>query len=47
MAPNGIQFQNGNFLPEIQLFGTEEHCEAALEMNRWPMGFLVSTLRLP
>ena len=42
MAPNGIQFHKGFSLPEIQLFGTEEHCEAALEKKRWPVGILCS-----
>jgi transposase-like protein len=38
MAMNRIQFQAG--LPEfIQLYGTEENCEAALEQARWPEGF--------
>jgi len=40
MAMNRIQFQAGQSLPEfIQLYGTEENCEAALEQARWPEGF--------
>ena len=35
-----IQFQAGLSLPEfIQLHGTEENGEAALEQARWPEGF--------
>jgi transposase-like protein len=40
MARSGIQFQKGLSLLEFQrLYGTEEQCEAALEMARWPDGF--------
>jgi transposase-like protein len=40
MARNRIQFQKGLSLPEFQkLYGTEAHCEAALEKARWPDGF--------
>jgi transposase-like protein len=40
MAMNRIQFQASLSLPEfIQLYGTEENCEAALEQARWPEGF--------
>ena len=40
MAMNRIQFQAGLSSPEfIQLYGTEENCEAALEQARWPDGF--------
>lgn len=39
MAIRRIQFQEGVALPEyIQLYGTEENCEAALEQARWPEG---------
>ncbi len=35
-----IQFQAGLSLPRfIELDGTEEKCEAALEQARWPDGF--------
>jgi transposase-like protein len=40
MARNRIQFQKGLSLREFQkLYGTEAHCEAALEKARWPDGF--------
>ncbi len=40
MAMNRIQFQPGLSLPKfIELYGTEEKCEAALEQARWPDGF--------
>ncbi len=40
MAMSRIQFQAGLSLIEfIQLYGTEENCEAALEQARWPDGF--------
>ncbi|MCX5955667.1 MAG: transposase, partial [Cyanobacteria bacterium] len=40
MAMNRIQFQAGLSLPRfIELYGTEEKCEAALEQARWPDGF--------
>ncbi len=41
MAMNWIQFQPGLSLSEfIQRFGTEEHCEHALQKARWPDGFV-------
>ncbi len=40
MAMNRIQFQSGLSLPKfMELYGTEEKCEAALEQARWPDGF--------
>ncbi|WP_255104874.1 MULTISPECIES: transposase [unclassified Synechococcus] len=40
MAVSRIQFQAGLSLPKfIELYGTEENCEAALEQARWPDGF--------
>ena len=40
MAINRIQFQAGLSLPRfIELYGTEEKCEAALEQARWLDGF--------
>ena len=40
MAMNRIQFQPGMSVPQfIDLYGTEEKCEAALEAARWPEGF--------
>ena len=40
MAINRIQFQSGLSLPEfMELYGTEEICEAALEKTRSPDGF--------
>jgi transposase-like protein len=40
MAMNRIQFQSGLSLPKfMELYGTEEKCEAALEKARWPAGF--------
>ncbi|MCT0232667.1 transposase, partial [Synechococcus sp. CS-1327] len=37
---NRIQFQSGLSLPKfIDLYGTEEKCEAALEHARWSDGF--------
>jgi len=42
MPINGIQMQKGLSLPEfIQLYGTEQQCEAALQKVRWPQGFHV------
>ena len=39
MAMNRIQSQAGPSLPRfIELYGTEENCEAALEQARWPEG---------
>jgi hypothetical protein len=41
MAANRIQFQPGMSLPQfMELYGTEEKCEAALEQARWPEGFI-------
>ena len=41
MPANRIQFQPGMSLPQfIELYGTEEKCEAALEQVRWPEGFI-------
>ena len=41
MAQNRIQFQPGlNLTDFFEYFGTEEQCEAALEQNRWPNGFI-------
>ena len=41
MAANRIQFQPGLSLPRfMELYGTEEKCEAALEQARWPDGFI-------
>ncbi|MCS5698566.1 IS1595 family transposase [Cyanobium sp. FGCU-52] len=40
MARSAIQFQKGLSLRQfLRLYGTEEHCEAALEKARWPDGF--------
>jgi transposase-like protein len=40
MAMNRIQFQPGLSLPQfMELYGTEEKCEAALDKTRWPNGF--------
>jgi len=37
---NRIQFQPGMPLSQfLVLYGTAEHCEAALEQTRWPNGF--------
>ena len=37
---NRIQFQPGMSLSQfLELYGTEEQCEAALEQTRWPNGF--------
>ena len=41
MPANRIQFQPGMSLPQfMELYGTEEKCEAALEQARWPEGFI-------
>ena len=41
MAMNRIQFQPGLSLSSfLTLFSTEAQCEAALEKDRWPQGFL-------
>jgi transposase-like protein len=40
MTVNRIQFQPGMSLSQfLELYGTEEQCEAALEQTRWPDGF--------
>jgi transposase-like protein len=40
MAMNRIQFQAGLSVPRfIELYGSEEKCEADLEQSRWPDGF--------
>lgn len=40
MAMNRIQFQSGLSMPEfLKDYGTEEQCEQALEVLRWPEGF--------
>jgi transposase-like protein len=40
MAMNRIQFQPGMSLSQfLELYGTEEQCNAALEKARWPNGF--------
>ena len=40
MPMNRIQFQPGMSLSQfLELYGTEEQCEAALEEARWPNGF--------
>jgi predicted RNA-binding Zn-ribbon protein involved in translation (DUF1610 family) len=37
---NRIQFQSGMSLSQfLELYGTEEQCEAALEQSRWANGF--------
>ena len=42
MSANRIQFQPGMSLPQfMELYGTEEKCEAALEQARWPGGLYV------
>jgi len=41
MAMNRIQFQPGLSLPAfLTQFGTEAQCESALEIARWPTGFV-------
>jgi transposase-like protein len=41
MSANRIQFQPGMSVPQfMELYGTEEKCEAALEQARWPEGFI-------
>lgn len=41
MTMNRIQFQRGMSMPEFQRsFGTEARCAAALELSRWPDGFV-------
>jgi hypothetical protein len=40
MSMNRIQFQPEMSLSQfLELYGTEEQCEAALEQARWPDGF--------
>jgi hypothetical protein len=40
MSLNRIQFQPGMTLSQfLELYGTEEQCEPALEQARWPDGF--------
>ncbi|MEN9659047.1 MAG: hypothetical protein RL571_2512 [Pseudomonadota bacterium] len=39
MSVNGIHMQKGLSLPQfIQLYGTEQQCEAALQKARWAQG---------
>lgn len=41
MAMNRVQFQKGLSLPQfLQRYGTEEQCEEALIVARWPAGFV-------
>lgn len=41
MAMNRVQFQKGLSLPQfLQRYGTEEQCEEALILARWPAGFV-------
>jgi hypothetical protein len=41
MPANRIQLKPGMSLPQfMDLYGTEEKCEAALEQTRWPEGFI-------
>ena len=41
MAMNRIQFQRGLSMPDfMRCFGTEAQCAAALELARWPDGFV-------
>jgi len=43
MAMNPTPFQPGVSLTELfEQYGTEEHCEQALEQARWPEGFQCS-----
>jgi transposase-like protein len=40
MAMNRVQFQPGLSMPEfMDLYGTEEQCEDAVRVSRWPDGF--------
>ena len=40
MSMNRIQFQPGmSLFEQVERYGTEEQCEAALEQARWPDGF--------
>jgi hypothetical protein len=41
MSMNRVQFQRGLSMPEfLQRFGTEAQCQAALQVERWPNGFV-------
>ena len=41
MAMNRVQFQPGLSMPEfLQRYGTEEQCAGALQVARWPHGFV-------
>jgi hypothetical protein len=41
MKMNRIQFQPGLSMPEFfERFGTEAQCQAALQVTRWPRGFV-------
>ena len=41
MAMNRVQFQHGLSMPEfLQRYGTEEQCAGALQVARWPHGFV-------
>ncbi len=41
MAMNRIQFQRGMSLPQFfERYGSEEQCESALMVFRWPQGFV-------
>lgn len=40
MTMNRVQFQPGLSMPEfLELYGTEDKCQAALQVARWPNGF--------
>ena len=42
MAMNRVQFQPGLSMTEfMDLYGSDEKCEAALVESRWPAGFCV------
>jgi len=46
MAMNRIQFQASLSLPQfIELYGTEQKCEVALEQARWPDGSVAHVVR--
>jgi hypothetical protein len=41
MSMNRVQFQVGLSMPQfLELYGTETKCQAALEVARWPKGFV-------
>ncbi len=41
MAMNRVQFQAGLSLPAfLKRYGNEQQCEQALEISRWPQGFV-------